>query len=490
MRALVLPLILLCAATLSLPAGALAGGATDVKRPKPHSSSSVELAQAREGDQHATEAKPPEPQTSPASEPVAENPVGPPAPDVESLVAEALANNPMIAQMQAMVTALRFGIPQARAFNEPRIQFGIANWPINTFSLKMDPMTMKMIGLSQMFMSYGKRDVAGRIAESEIKVAQAALDEQKIMLAKDVRMTYWQIYMTERDLAIVNDIHDLLGILEDTVTRRYAAGQGMQSDVLKAQTERASLLDKITQLESQRTALVRKLNTLLGRPVDAPIGRIADPEQAAYDLAPATLDALIAGRPYLAGKDAEITRSRLMADMAMKETRPDYELMLQYGQRSMQRDDMITIMGTINLPIFRNERQFPKRDEALAMITATEQGKASFVLTTKGNIAALRTRISKNDDLFTLYSEGLIPKQKQTLDASIAAYSTGQTDLLMVLDNMMKLFDFEMAKVDALADKMMALAELEGEIGAPIPTKAAAQAATPEPETAPAKEAK
>lgn len=488
MRVLVL-LLILCAAALSLAGGALAGGATDVKRPKSHSSSSVELAQARESDQHAEEAKPPELPPNPAPEPVAENPVGPPAPDVESLVTEAVANNPMIAQMQAMVTALKFGVPQARAWSEPRLQFGIANWPINTFSLKMDPMTMKMIGLSQMFMSYGKRDIAGRIAENEINVAQAALDEQKIMLAKDVRMTYWQIYMTERDLAIVNDIRDLLGILDDTVTRRYAAGQSMQSDVLKAQTERARLLDKITQLESQRTALVQKLNTLLGRAPDVPFGPVVDPAQVAYDLAPDALYAFIAGRPYLAGKDAEITRNRLMADMAMKETKPDYEVMLQYGQRSMQRDDMITIMGTINLPIYKSERQFPKRDEALAMISSIEKGKASFVLTTKGNIAALATRIRKNDDLFALYFDGLIPKQKQTLDASIAAYSTGQTDLLMVLDNMMKLFDFEMAKVDALSDKMMALAELEGEIGAPIPT-AAAQAAVPEPETAPAKEAK
>jgi outer membrane protein TolC len=59
----------------------------------------------------------------------------------------------------------------------------------------------------------------------------------------------------------------------------------------------------------------------------------------------------------------------------------------------------------------------------------------------------------------------VLPKAHESLDASLSAYGAGNADIVSVLDARRSLQAAELARVDAKARRLIAIAELEHAIG-------------------------
>ena len=189
---------------------------------------------------------------------------GMPAENLSPLITTALANNPELKASDARWRMYSEKIAQARSFDDPMLMLKLQNGMVNDpFNFRKDPMTQKVIGISQQLPFWGKRDLKAEVAANEAESYKWQVEERKLELRRMVAETYYQSYFADKSLAIVAKN---IRILEDFITHaetRYSVGQGAQQDLFKAQVERSKLLDMQISLEQQRKSLQANLNALL-----------------------------------------------------------------------------------------------------------------------------------------------------------------------------------------------------------------------------------
>jgi outer membrane protein TolC len=394
----------------------------------------------------------------------------PPAESLSQLIATAIANNPELKASDARWQMFRSRIAQARSFDDPmlmlKIQNGIFTAP---FNFRKDPMTQKVIGISQQLPFWGKRDLRGEVAAQEAEAYRWQVEERKLELRRMVAEAYYQIYFTDRSLEIVDKN---VRILDDFVTlaeTKYAVGQGAQQDVFKAQVERSKLLDMRISLEQQRRSLQASLNALLYRPAATPVGRIPD-----FDIHPLALSAdelketASANRPEFKELNARIEKGKAGQKLAEKEFYPDVNVSFEYMQRDPTEgsngDDMYTFGLTFNLPVQRARRHAMVAESSSEVTMATEELN-SLRNSIDAGIADLLAQMERRRKLAELYKTGIIPQADHSLESATIGYRVNKVDFLTLLDSRVTLFNYEREYYDSLADYKIKLAQLEAMVG-------------------------
>ncbi len=404
------------------------------------------------------------------SEPVAER-------GLETLVATALENNPEIKTSQARWDMFTARVRQAGTLDDPMLMLRIQNAMINDpLAFDLDPMTAKVIGVSQMLPFYGKRSLMREGAQLEADNNRWVLEERRVELRRMVKETWYQLYFVDRSLEVVDKNIGLLDDLTRFSETMYGVGQGLQQDVLKAQLDRSRMEDMRIVLQQKRRSLAATLNTLAFRPADTEIPTLPLIGPTTFNLGSAELEKLAyAHRPALKATAALMEKSRVGRRLAQKEYYPDFTLSLEYMQRdpAMESpgDDMYSLGVSFNLPLQRERRH------AMVAETESEYRMAAADLEMQRNqirytIADALARLERSRKLAQLYQEGILPQAGNALEAAMAAYRVGKADFMNVLDSQMNLFNYEREYHDAIAEHEMQLAVLEGVVGAPLPVAA------------------
>ena len=397
-----------------------------------------------------------------------------PAQELEVLVATALETNPEIKVSEARWEMFTAKIQQAGVLDDPMLMLRIQNAMVkDPLAFDMDPMTAKVIGISQMVPFYGKRALMREGAEFESETKRWLLDERKVELRRMVKETWYQLYFIDRSLEVVNKNISLLDDLTRFSETMYGVGQGLQQDVLKAQLDRSRMEDMRIVLQQKRRTLAATINTLVYRPADTEIAITPAIEMTPFGMTSTELEALAEEhRPALKALTSQIEKSKVGRRLAEKEFYPDFTFSLEYMQREPVMegpgDDMYAAGVSFNLPIQRQRRH------AMVAETESEQRMASADLNMQRNqirlgIADALARLERSRKLAQLYLEGILPQAGNALEASMAAYRVGKVDFMSVLDSQMTLFNYEREYYDAVADHEMQLALLEGVVGTTLP---------------------
>jgi len=393
-----------------------------------------------------------------------------PTEDLPGLVSSALEKNPELKSSQARWEMFRSRVGQARALDDPmlmlKIQNGLVGAPLN---LRKDSMTQRVIGVSQQLPFWGKRALKGEIAEKEAESYKWALEERKLELARMVKEYYYQIYFIDRSLAIVDRN---IRIFDDFITlaqTKYAVGQGAQQDIFKAQVERSKMLDMRITLEQLRKSREAGLNTLLSRPAETEIGRIADFEIRPLQLTSEQLGAIAdENRPLLKGNRALVEKAQAGMKLAKKEYLPDFNLAFEYMQRdpAMGSDgaDMYALGLTFNLPVQRSRRQAAVAESNAEARMAAEE-LSSLKNGINEGISDLLAQLERRRKLAELYKTGIIPQARQSLESAVIGYRVNKVDFLTLLDSRVTLFNYEKEYFDAISDYQMKKAQLEALVG-------------------------
>ena len=124
--------------------------------------------------------------------------------EVEALVEEALAHNSEIVASNEKWQMLVAKSRQAGALDDPMLMLKIQSAMISDpFAFDKDQQTAKVIGISQMIPSFGKRDLQKKGAEQEVKSAEWELAERKVELRRMVAESWAQLAQVENDLRLV-----------------------------------------------------------------------------------------------------------------------------------------------------------------------------------------------------------------------------------------------------------------------------------------------
>jgi outer membrane protein, heavy metal efflux system len=391
-------------------------------------------------------------------------------PVLQTLVAEALANNPEIEVSEARWQAFVARAQGAGSLEDPMLMLGIQNALLrDPLNFSRDPMTSKVIGLSQMLPFPGKRGLMKEAASLEAESYRWLHEERRLELERMVRETWYQLYYLDRALDTVADnlaAIDEIVLLTETM---YGVGRGIQQDVFKAQLERSRMVDMQIMLQRQRTGRLATLNALLYRPAQTPVVIPAAITLSTLPMAAAELEEVAeTRRPLLKSLRAQVSRGESMRRLAQRENYPDFTLSVEYMQREPvmgeMGDDMYSASLSFNLPLQRAGRRAMVA-EAGADI---RMGSAEFNEvrnSIRAGIADLLAQVEEGRQRVELYRDAIIPQANLSLESATAAYQVGRVDFMTLLDSQMTLFGYEQNYHEAIAEHEMAMAQLAALVG-------------------------
>jgi outer membrane protein TolC len=386
---------------------------------------------------------------------------------LDELIQEALQNNPELRAFDAGRQAAAARIPQMSSLDDPRFAVEIEEAPRSS-PFKSAEWKFLNFGLSQMLPFPGKLAKARKIAEIDAEHAQHDYEEKRLEIVEQIKAAYFNLYFIQRSRAVNQENIDLMKHFVGIAKTRYAVGIVMNQDLLKANVELAKLANEQITLQQEEEIAAARLNILLNRPPQAPLGNATLPERktASFDLDELQQEAL-AHRPMIHHDALSVTQSRVANDLAKRQYWPDLDLSLKYVTSPLEGFRGWTAMAGFNLPFaFWSNKKYRGAIEE----TEAEMRMKEAMLNNSRNLVKLMVRealvkAQSAQRSVELYRNTILPQAEQVLQATIAGYQTGQTDFLMLLDSyrMLQMFKLEYHEAEAIYE--MSLAELERAVG-------------------------
>lgn len=393
---------------------------------------------------------------------------------LEKLIEEGLANNNEIKSIEAMVESFKEEISFAGSLNDPRIGIGVLNLPVDTFQFDQEPMTQKQIFIAQKIPWFGKLSLRSQRAAMKAIRQEAILNAKRLELTRQIASAYYELgFITSGQKInerLVNMVTQLLRVSET----RYAAGQGLQQDVLQAQVELSKLLDEQITLEKKHRVQEDRINSLLNRESFIPV---TPPESLKYPdtvLEEKKLQTLaLTMNPWLKVKLAEINQVSIETELARKDYWPDMDFKVAYGQRDESQSgqdwpDFFSTSVVMNIPLWQKTRQDKKLDATKLRHKAVLQSYQNLVNSLPHKIDALVTETRKLQKNYKLITEALIVQAEQWARSSLTAYEVGKVNFNTTINAQIRLLRFELQSENYLFSLYKKRAELEEVLGAPI----------------------
>jgi cobalt-zinc-cadmium efflux system outer membrane protein len=389
--------------------------------------------------------------------------------NVDQLIEEALQNNPEISAAKIKWEVFKEKIPQAYALEDPMLGLGIINLPTN-FSFRKEDMTMKEISISQRFPFPGKRPLMKEMAEKEAEAVFTEIQGKIHQIIRDVKTAYYELSHVYRTTEVVQRNKEILENFAKIAETRYSVGEGIQQDVLKAHVEVSKMVDELIMLGQRKRALEAKLNALLNRTPETPVG---EPEEVIFRKLPFTIEELqkmaLEMNPTLKGMKKMIEAKEKAYALAKREYYPDFGFRFAYGQRDngpdMKRRDMLTGMMEMNIPIFYKSKQDRKVAETKAEILASEAQYRAMKNEILFMVADMSSMIQRVERQIDLYKTGIIPQVSLQINSAMSAYRVNKADFMTLLDSQMTLFKYELEYHQALTEYEKNVANLGAAVG-------------------------
>lgn len=391
--------------------------------------------------------------------------------NLEALVAQALEQNPAVGVTESRWQMLQHRAAAAGSFDDPLLMIAVRSLPVDDpLDFRSEPMTQKVIGISQKIPYPGKRGTRTAVAQSESEAARWLVAERKLELAQMVRETGYRIYAIDKSIELTQQTLRLLDDLILLAETRYGIGKGSIQTVFSAQVQHSKMQEVLLKRQQQRKILQALLNELLNRPLSTTVATFPEPKPNPITAMPEVLlQRALAERPLLHSLNAEHQASLSSRRLSELDYYPDVTLSLEYAQRDrldtgMGGDDFFGLSLSFNLPVQRARRRAAEHAAASqsAMITAQLHQVRNSI---EGDINRRLAELEQRFGQIQLYRDAILPQAEQSVEASVAAFQVDKIDFSMLLDEQMALFDYQTGYYQLLADYQISLAQLRTLVG-------------------------
>lgn len=383
---------------------------------------------------------------------------------LHELIEGALQRNLQIQAAKKEWEAALQKIPQVEALPDPVLSYSLFGQSIET---RLGPQRNK-ISISQQIPFFGKLGLKGEVAAHSAGVLEQQYSIVKADVIYKVKDAYFSLYLIDNTIRINQEEKAVLSRLSRIAEKKYETGQAGQQDALKAQLAVSRVAEKLLSLQQVRKTVASKLNFLLNRDADSPIGETA--EFAVPEITVGLeqlLDWARVNRPELRRAQSVIQKNKESLKLVKKDSYPDFRVMLDYidigaGTTTQMDDGRNAWMASIgiNIPLWRKKLRAAEAEAALR-IKASEDSHENLENETLSQITALFFEVSTAQEQIDLYEFSLLPQAEQALKASEVGYLAGKVDFLNVLDSERMILMIKNGYYKILAELGKSLAELE-----------------------------
>lgn len=384
---------------------------------------------------------------------------------LDAALDEALERNPALIALRREFEVARARPDQARFLAPPTFEAQIWQWPFGTLNPANTDMYMFMVG--QPLPGRGKRQARAAVLEKEAAIAENEIAVRSREMVEGVKRVYAELFLARKHIEIRLQTVDLLRQFADIAEAKYATGRVSQQDVLKAVVELSKLHDDLVVMDQRARLAEARLNTLLDRPPDAPIGPVGAPHERVILPASSELQRIAVERhPELRSIVLERERAEAALAAARTEYKPDFFVGGGYMLTPRGGDAWTASVG-ITWPQAPWSRG--RLDAGIA-----EASAATDAAVARQRVVESAIRLAVQDAYVRVQSAArraallrtsLVPQSEQALEVSRVAYQTDRVDFLAIIDNQRVLLDVQLGYYEALSDLEQALSDLERAVG-------------------------
>jgi len=313
---------------------------------------------------------------------------------------------------------------------------------------------------------FGKRDLQRDVAYAQVAQANGQVAANWSELAARIKQTYAMKHYAAASERLAQQTLALLDHLEQSAQTRYANGLGQQQDVIRVQVEKTMLRSELIALLNENHHAHARLNTLLSRPVNAPL---AEPVQS-RSMPPALkldeavlLERLRIRNPQLQIAEAGIQSAEKSRDLAYANRYPGFTL----GVAPTQSDSTVKswdLMLELNIPLQQASRRAQER-ETEAMLSASNARKEALLNQVQSDLAESLSALDAARRTESLIATRLLPQAELTWQSALAGYETGKVDFAMLIEAQRQILKAKQQQLQAQTDMQLRLADIERLLG-------------------------
>lgn len=321
---------------------------------------------------------------------------------------------------------------------DPKLKLGVMNLPIDSFDRSQENMTQLQFGVQQSFPRgqtlHYKRLQTEDIAD--VDKAKALNQEKKVL--RELRNSYFDLYLNVKTELILQENRDLFSQLLDITQRQYAVGRDNQHDVLRAQLELALIDDRIASIAGEKEISLAELAKWVG---DVPAQRPLP--ESFPELNPLlSLDDIVSdltAHPLIQVEDAVINASDKNIKIAEEQYKPAWMLDLTYGERTgnnlngSRRDDFASAMVTVELPFFTDKRQDKRLSASKLEYMASQYARSDRLLELKRQVEKEHANWVRMGQRLELYQTRATVDAAQNSESTLKAYQNDLTDFTTLM---------------------------------------------------------
>ncbi len=379
---------------------------------------------------------------------------------LQTYLQTAAENNPALkAKFNEYMAALE-KVPQVGSLPDPTIAFGYFIQPIET---RLGPQQAK-ISATQMFPWFGTLSARENSAEALAKAKFELFEEAKSKLFYDVKATYYNLFFTEKAIAVTLDNIDILLSLKNLSDIKLEAGRASAIDVYRIKMEINDLENQLALLRDNTTALKVKFNNLLNVDDEQDIQIANELSAESLNSKQEELDSILAKNNVLSSFDYQLEGLKYNQISATKEGMPQFSIGLEYafvgeGSSSVSsagQDAFMFPKVGITIPLYRAKYK-AKVQEVIYQQEAKSFQKKDKENSLKVIFESVWKDYSDAERRCTLYQEQSELANK-SLSILKSEYSTDSADFEEVLRMERKLLKYALELQEAITDREAAIA--------------------------------
>ncbi|MGL5389294.1 MAG: TolC family protein [Serratia sp. (in: enterobacteria)] len=343
---------------------------------------------------------------------------------------------------QHQVNALQNMADSAMELPDPKLKFGIENVPVqggNARRLTREGMTMERVGIMQDYVSSTKRQRKADTLRAEANKTEASSATIRARLQQQTAQAWLELALSQQTL---KDATALLKESERQIAAQHAgvaSGSLPAANVIDARLTLLAMQDRLSEAQRDVTIAQARLTQLTGQQVAGIGGPLPR-----FERLPAESDLLrqaIKQHPEVvqASREADVAKARsAQSEVAAI---PDVGIEVSYGKRADGYEDMAGVMFTVDLPLFRSQRQ--DKDYA-ADVSRSMEANDQLTLLIRDHQAQLDTLLAQYQAAQAQWQrqeQQAIPLQQQRVALQLAQYRSGKSDLSSVLEARRALLD-------------------------------------------------
>lgn len=383
------------------------------------------------------------------------------------ILSEARERNPKILAAKEMWEAERAKIRSAGTWDDPKVGLNLEKIPRNKKPNTRNAGT-DMYMIEQDIPFPGKLSAKATAQHHAAKIAEYEYRKTVLDVQADVAEAYYDLWELLENIRITDAHVRIWDRLSNVSERQYAAGRVMQRDVLRAQTEADKISTDLENLKARLLAAKARLNALLDRRADAPIG---NPISPAVDFRAEDIPALQAATDScnvdLKSAAHHIEHTRALLKAARYGFLPDFSA----GWARMNEVGMPKVYNAslfLNLPLYfwkqRAEVKAAKADlrhaEAVSDRMRNEVG---------ADLRAAAAEVRNAARTADIYRVSVLPRSRKALEVVESGYLSGRANFLDLHDAQGQLLTEERTYAGTLATYGKSRAILERVVGTPSP---------------------